>query len=639
MNILEKARKVVLAIKASRNGSTNPSIQALSTESGGKNTNSHCDKSDLSDQSHETLEIIKRDEAQGEAHHCDQSPFAYDLVTEQAGLVMVAAALDNSKTVGLDLETTGLDSRRDRVRLLSLSTDTIDGGRFTYVLDVFQVDPSRLWEVLAGKELAIHNAAFDLAFLAAMGFTASAVHDTMLLSQLLYAGQNIRHRLGDCAERELNVIIDKSAQLSDWSGSLTSQQFEYAAKDASIVVPLYETLSQKVRAANLHQTAALEARCLPAIVWMDRHGVGFDQDSWEDLATAAKQDADALLRELDAAAPSKPGTLDGFESWNWDSPQQVKDALTAAGCSVQDTADETLAAVQHPFAALIRRYRDAQKRCTTYGTDWLKHVASNGRIYPSWRQLGAASGRMSCSDPNMQQLPRGDYRKCITAPVGRVLVKADYSQIELRIAAKVSGDKALLEAYQRGEDLHVRTARSVLGIADVSKEHRQLAKALNFGLLYGMGARGFRAYAKGQYGLELTETEARSYRDAFFKSYPGLAAWHRRVRSRQATETRTLVGRRRLLDSKTADTQRLNTPVQGTGADGLKLALALLWERRAQVPGAFPVLAVHDEIVVEADADSAAAWVRAAMIDAVAPMLAPVPVEVEVQVCRTWGGD
>jgi DNA polymerase-1 len=157
-----------------------------------------------------------------------------------------------------------------------------------------------------------------------------------------------------------------------------------------------------------------------------------------------------------------------------------------------------------------------------------------------------------------------------------------------------------------------------------------------------MGARGFRQYARSQYGLDLTEQEARRYRDAFFKSYPGLAAWHQKVRSRRTKETRTLAGRRRLLDDRTPDTQRLNTPVQGTGADGLKLALALLWERREQCPGAFPVLVVHDEIVVEADegqAEAAAAWLRSAMIDAMKPFIDPVPVEVEVKIARTWAGD
>jgi DNA polymerase-1 len=223
-----------------------------------------------------------------------------------------------------------------------------------------------------------------------------------------------------------------------------------------------------------------------------------------------------------------------------------------------------------------------------------------------------------------------------------VLVREDYSQIELRIAAKVSGDRALLDAYQRGEDLHARTARVVLGKEEVSKQDRQLSKSLNFGLLYGMGVSGFRAYARGSYGVELSEDEAAHYRSAFFRGYPGLAAWHRRTgRTKgESIQTRTLAGRRRLDVGRF--TEKLNTPVQGTGADGLKLALALLWERRHEAPGAFPVLAVHDEVVVECDREQAPAvseWLKRAMVDAMAPLIEPVPVEVEVRLGRTWAGD
>jgi DNA polymerase-1 len=212
----------------------------------------------------------------------------------------------------------------------------------------------------------------------------------------------------------------------------------------------------------------------------------------------------------------------------------------------------------------------------------------------------------------------------------------------LRIAAKVSGDKALMDAYRQGEDLHTRTARNVLGIQEVTKECRQLAKALNFGLLYGMGAKGFQVYARSQYGLNLTIEEAKRYRAAFFRTYPGLLAWHRRIGrlGDTAIETRTLAGRRRLNVGRF--TEKLNTPVQGTGADGLKLALALLWDRRDQCPGAFPVLAVHDEIVVEAEADqgeSTAAWLKQAMLVGMAPLIEPVPVGVEVKIARTWGGE
>jgi DNA polymerase-1 len=146
----------------------------------------------------------------------------------------------------------------------------------------------------------------------------------------------------------------------------------------------------------------------------------------------------------------------------------------------------------------------------------------------------------------------------------------------LRIAALIAGDEAMLAAYGRGEDLHTATARLVLGVEAPSKEQRQVAKSLNFGLLYGMGHRGLRIYARSNYGVEMTEDQARDYRAAFFRAYPGLGRWHDRVRRRRAPESRTLAGRRRLFDDKTPDTQRLNAPVQGSGADGLKLALALL---------------------------------------------------------------
>jgi DNA polymerase I-like protein with 3'-5' exonuclease and polymerase domains len=571
-----------------------------------------------------------------------QSGPGYLLVQDRAGLEAMTAALEETKLVAIDTETTGLDPGADRVRLLTLNLDTTDDGRFSYIVDAFRVDLSPLWELLAAKELVLHNAAFDLAFLARLGFIPMGkVYDTMLLAQLLTAGTADRNTLVACCERHLGRALDKAEQRGDWSGKLTAAQLAYAAADVEVLPPLLEALVAKIKEAGLVEVARIEQRCLPAIVWLASRGVALDVDTWQGMDVIARDEALRLRQELDQDAPARPGNALFVEPWNWDSTQQAQQALALAGVEVADTADETLAAVEHPLAELLRRYRHARKRSSTYGTDWLKHVAEDNRVYASWRQIGAASGRMSCSDPNMQNLPRGDYRRCIVAPPGRVLVKADYSQIELRIAAKVSGDKALLAAYQRGDDLHTMTARNVLGIADVTKEHRQLAKALNFGLLYGMGARGFRQYAKGQYGLDLSEADAHRYRTAFFKSYPGLAQWHRRVRSQRVTETRTLAGRRRLLDAKTPDTQRLNTPVQGTGADGLKLALALLWERRTQAPGAFPVLAVHDEVVVEADAgqaDAVAVWLKAAMVDAITPLVAPVPVEVEVKTARTWGG-
>jgi DNA polymerase I len=561
------------------------------------------------------------------------------LVSNGAALERVVAALRASGVpVGLDLETTGLSHARDRVRLLSLATP---GG--TFLVDVFALaDPVRalapLFTALTAVELVGHNLGFDLPFLMRLGFVPGRVLDTMLASQVLHAGNRaIGHSLKEVAHRHLGVTLDKEMQTADWSGPLNEAHLAYAARDAELPPVLWEKLTAEIASANLTGTVEAEMAALPAVAWASVKGVGFDRVSWEAVAAETETCAGELREQLDALVPSA-GNLFGVTNWN--SPEAVTVAFAGLGLNLQSTDDDALAALDHPAAARLREYRAASKLSGTYGREWLRHVARDGRVYATWKQIGAgASGRMSCKEPNLQQLPRDPrYRRCFVAPPGRVLVKADYSQIELRIAAKITADERMLDAYHRGEDLHTTTARAVLGKTEVTKADRQLSKSLNFGLLYGMGTKSLAAYAASNFGVALTESEAAKHRDAFFRTYPGLRGWHRAVPN-GTIQTRTLAGRRRV--GVSAFTEKLNTPTQGTGADGLKRALALLWERRDACPGAFPVLLVHDEIVVECDEgkrEEAAVWVRDAMRDGMAPLLAPVPVEVEVSAGRTWGG-
>lgn len=576
-------------------------------------------------------------------HEGERVVSEFVLVNESTELTRLAAAIEKSPVIGIDLETTGLDPRRDRIRLLTVSIDDGFGSQIQSIVDCFAVSPTPLFPALAAKTLLAHNAAFDLSFLLRAGFTPGPVVDTMLQSQILYAGAHasgaapIRHGLKDCCDREIKRAIAKELQKSNWSGALSREQLMYAAEDAAVLAPLADALNQKLAAADLQRTATIEFAALPCIVWMSQAGVQFDATRWSALATRADEEASRISAQLNAVAPPKTGTL-FQDDWNWDSPEQVKEALSIAGCAVESTADRVLASLDHPLAALLRDYRDARKRATTYGDAWLKWIAADGRIYPRWIQLGANSGRMACTSPNMQNLPRGEYRNCIIAPPDKVLVSADYSQIELRIAAKLSNDEALLAAYRRGDDLHLLTAQKVLGLTEVTKEHRQLAKAVNFGLLYGMGARGFCDYAKVHYGIDLTEAQASRYRDAFFSAYPGLRRWHRSI-GNGVCDTRTLTRRRVCGVERFND--KLNLPVQGTGADGLKLALARIWERRAECSNATPILAVHDEIVLEVpeqQTEPAAGWLKRCMIEACAPLIDPVPVDVEVKIGRTWGG-
>jgi DNA polymerase-1 len=249
---------------------------------------------------------------------------------------------------------------------------------------------------------------------------------------------------------------------------------------------------------------------------------------------------------------------------------------------------------------------------------------------------------MSSSDPNLQNIPRDPkYRTCFRAPEGRVLIKADYSQIELRIAAAIAKDRRMLEAYRQGLDLHTLTAQMVLGRNEVTKEDRQRAKAMNFGLIYGMSAETLREHARNNYDVELSEAEAQEFRRRFFQTYRGIADWHERERQAGPHDVRTRSGR--LVRNVEKFTNRLNTPVQGTGADGLKRSMALMWERRSQVPVDVKFcLAVHDELVVECnetDAQAVADWLRACMTDGMQDLIPEVPVEVEVRVGRAWAGE
>jgi DNA polymerase I len=456
--------------------------------------------------------------------------------------------------------------------------------------------------------------------------------------------KTVSHKLGDVVRRELGVQLDKEHQASDWGGALSSNMLLYAAEDSRILLHLVEALELKIWEADLHKVAGIECRALPAITWMANAGVPFDSEGWRSCLNHKVVLLGRLKGTLDELAPDPPGS----EGWNWNSPKQVIEAFGLQGVKLSDTKAETLSRYEHPLAKALLEYRKTSKLVGTYGPKLLEFV-EDGRIYASWWQNGAGTGRMACSKPNLQNLP-AEVRRYVKAPAGRVLVVADYSQIELRIAAKISREERMLAAFANGEDIHTITARSLTGREEVTKQERKLAKAVNFGLLYGMSPAGLRSYARASYGVEMTKEEAERYWREFFETYPGLRAWHdreyRQLKKHGSTETRTLTGRRRTGVTKL--TERLNSPVQGTGADGLKLALALLYERRGECPGAAPILAVHDEIVLECpeeQAEKVAVLVEEIMVAGMGEILNSglgsdhperVPVKVDVEVVDSW---
>jgi DNA polymerase-1 len=303
-------------------------------------------------------------------------------------------------------------------------------------------------------------------------------------------------------------------------------------------------------------------------------------------------------------------------------------------------------ATEHPAIEKLLEYRSVQKLLSSYGLGLLEHINPvTRRIHADFRQLGATGGRMSCSDPNLQQIPNTpEYRSCFRAPAGRKLVIADYSQIELRILADWSQDTALVKALLSGEDLHCVTASQMFGInlEDVSKEQRAAAKQLNYGIMYGLGAQGLAA----RIGCPLDEAEILLRK--YFDAYSGVAAFLRDAADRAVRdrESRTRSGRLICFSfdandrSQVAGIQRLgkNAPIQGSSADIIKRALVLLYEALKPIDARI-VNCVHEEIVLEAAepaASEAAAILEREMTAAAREFIRSVPVTVDITIGDAW---
>ena len=353
-----------------------------------------------------------------------------------------------------------------------------------------------------GAAVVAHNAIFDLGFLAALGFAPGVVHDTMLLSQLLHGTRRPKgfHGLAQAAERELGRTLDKAEQKGDWSAELTPGQLRYAAEDAAVLAPLYASLAAKIKTASLSRVAEIERRCLPAIAWLCRSGAASTARPGARWRRRRKRRPRSWPRRWEPS-PRRAGSLLLGDGWNWDSPEQVKEAFAAVGVTLETTDDDALAAVNHPLAGLVREYRGASKLASTYGVGWYADALHDGRIY--------AGGSKSGPTPAAWLAKSRTSRTCpATFAIGAVSPhprpRAGQSGLQpnrtagRRQAHRRQGD---VRRLRQGHGLAHRDGPAGAGRQDVTKAHRQLAKAVNFGLLYGMGAKGFRIYAQSNYGV------------------------------------------------------------------------------------------------------------------------------------------
>src|SRR2546428_10295885 len=586
----------------------------------------------------------------------------YQLVTTSEELGRAVSDLSSRQAIGLDTETTDLDPYLARLRLIQLATPDgvfiIDLNRFVDT-DLKQSEELAPLRRLIGSARPIkiaHNAKFDAKFIKHnLGVDIGGLFDTLLASQLVSAGDiEERHGLEAIAGRYLNEAVDKPERLSNWEFELSEAQLQYAARDAAVLIPLRDKLIERIKSLDLIQCAQLEFECVMPVVDLELAGFYMNKDRWlEQLAIVEEKRAE-LANELQEMLGEGVAQASLFgpprANINLDSQQQVTEALNRMGIPLPDSTRnwklQPLAA-QYPVVAKLLDYRTVQKALTSYGQNIIEMINPvTGRLHADFRQIGAPTGRFACTNPNIQQVPHAvEDRRCFMGhPEGRTLVIADYSQIELRILAEFSGDAAFIDAFNSGADLHRVTAAQVFGVSQdqVSKEQRDFAKRLNFGVVYGIGAQRFSMMT----GLSVTEAEDVLRR--YFATYRKLDAYLRESASRAVSDKQARTGSGRLVKfnydpsarQQVSMTQRngKNAPIQGTSADILKRALRLLNDDLRETSAKI-VNIIHDEIVVEVDeaeADQVAQTVERTMCAAAEEYLKTVPVKVESQVASEW---
>ncbi|MEN8209121.1 MAG: bifunctional 3'-5' exonuclease/DNA polymerase [Candidatus Fermentibacteria bacterium] len=562
----------------------------------------------------------------------------------------VSGRLSSAEVIAVDTETTGLDPHTSRLRLIQIAAE----GFPTVIFDCFKLLPEAVEDITAilmsSSIKVFQNAKFDLKFLRSEMIQVSGwIFDTMLAAKLLRTSGAPRSvGLASLSEHYLKQTLSKEEQKSDFSSRLTMEQLDYAAMDARVLLKLRYRLLSDLKKHHLIEVARLEFGCVYAVASLEYDGIYLDKNKWSVLRDETERMKEEALLELYPfiGYPSvQLGMFDNDRRYgsNINSNRQVLKMLNDNGIDVESTSKHSLSRYnRHPIVVSLSKYRYASKALSSFLHSIPEQInRSTGRLHPQYSQIGAWSGRMSCGGPNIQQIPRGQaFRQCFTVQSGRKMIIADYSQIELRVIAQLSGDRRMIEAYRNEEDLHRLTAGLVLQkeTGMITKQERQAAKAVNFGLVFGMGAAGLKAYALETYGVEMSLDEAEVFKKRFFAAYRGIEAWHNDIKKKKSCSSRTLAGRKHVYSKDSGLSGRYNTPVQGTAADILKNALAMLYVALKDTKTSI-VAVVHDEIVLECDemeAEKTALLLKNTMEEAGCRYMKDVPVVAEASVAENW---
>lgn len=591
----------------------------------------------------------------------------YHTILDQMDWDSLLQRLQTAQRFAFDTETTSLDYRVAEIVGFSVAFDAKNAYYVPLAHD-YEGAPQQLNrdQILAqikpilennAVEKIGHHLKYDAHVLENHGIHLQGWYfDTMLASYVLNSVAT-RHGMDDVARLYLSHLTTSYEQIAGKGvKQKTFNQIEietaahYAAEDAHVTYRLYEVLSAKLQKHPelvniLHNIEMPVARVLTS---MEENGIQLDLKFLDQLGVDFAQ----TMQDLENQIVELAG-----ENFNVSSPKQVGEILfdklglkggkkTATG--QYSTSESVLEKIEHPISSLILDYRGLSKLKSTY-TDGLLKQANNDthRVHTSYHQALTATGRLSSTDPNLQNIPirteiGRQIRKAFIAPEGRVLLAADYSQIELRLMAHFSQDDALLDAFNQGQDVHRRTAAEVLGIAleDVTSDQRRQAKAVNFGLLYGMSEFGLIRQ------LGFTREESQNYIKQYFQRYPGIYEYMQRTRQVALEQgfVETILGRRlytpdiaarNMMIRKAAERAAINAPLQGSAADIIKMAMIEVDKMLPQAQAKM-LLQVHDELVFEVDRDAA---------DELAPKLAEVmqsvveisvPLVVEVGQGNNW---
>ena len=600
-------------------------------------------------------------------------PFArhYTTILTEAELAAWIAKLERSELFAVDTETTSLEYMKAEIVGLSFA---VTPGEAAYLplahayLDApAQLDRTatlaRLKPLLEDprRPKVGHNLKYDAHVLANHGIALGGMaFDTMLESYVYDAASN-RHDMDSLAARELSLktisyeeVAGKGAKQLPFAEVPVERAAEYAAEDADVTLRLHRSLMPKLRAeptlAELFHD--LEMPLLPVLLKMEHDGVLVDSALLRQQSTELA----ARMAELEREAHRLAG-----REFNINSPKQLGQILfeeaklpvlrktpTGQPSTAEDVLEEL--AAEHALPRAIIDHRSLSKLKSTY-TDTLPELVHprTGRVHTSYHQAVAITGRLSSSDPNLQNIPIRTaegrrIRQAFIAPPGHVLLAADYSQIELRIMAHLSQDAGLLEAFAADRDVHQATAAEVFDVEleAVSDDQRRAAKAINFGLIYGMSAHGLSRQ------LDISRTDAAKYVDLYFDRYPGVKRYMDQIRvtAREQGAVTTVFGRKlRLPEIESRNPQlrgyaertAINAPMQGSAADIIKRAMLEVqrWLDASKVRARM-IMQVHDELVFEVDErDLATVQREVPRLMSAAAMLA-VPLKVDVGVGANW---